>query len=95
MRLEEVYKIFDSISPNENGCHEWPRGKVGGGYGAVEVEKRVLSAHRLAFERKLGRLVQPGLRVPHTCSCKSCVNPDHLFEGTSAIWMNNEKNIER
>jgi hypothetical protein len=80
MRLEEVYKILDSIEPNEDGCCIWPGGKDGKDYGVVKIMGFRQKAHRLALERKLGRFIQIGFFALHTCDCNSCVSPDHLIE---------------
>ena len=81
MRLEDVYRILDSIVPDERGCHIWPRGK-GGGYGQMRVAGWMQKVSRLALERKLGRPIKFGFYACHSCGCKLCVNVDHLFEDT-------------
>jgi hypothetical protein len=79
--LEDIYRIFDSIVPDEYGCHQWPTAVVGY-YRTATISGRGFKVHRLALERKLGRPIRPGYEALHTCDCKSCVNEDHLYEGT-------------
>jgi hypothetical protein len=82
--LESIYEVFDSIQPDERGCLHWPRPKTLGNYTVVKIDGRLQRVHRLALQRKLGRAIHPGLCALHTCDCKSCVNPEHLREGTQS-----------
>jgi hypothetical protein len=78
---DDIYLIFDSIMPDEYGCHQYPRAHLG--YHKQELINGVLQyVHRLALERKLGCPIRPGYLACHHCDCASCVNPDHLYEGT-------------
>jgi hypothetical protein len=87
MTLVKFYSVLDSIKPDEYGCHLWPgiRWKHPNDDRCwfVSIGKiKWLRVHRLALERKLGRPINPGLRALHHCDRNSCVNPEHLYEGT-------------
>ena len=82
MTVEQFYQICDAIVPDEYGCLTWPNSRGSQGYGFVYIDGRQKKVHRLALERKLGRPIQPGLLACHHCDCTSCVNSEHLYEGT-------------
>ena len=78
-----VLKRFNAgytIEPN--GCWLWQRHKARRGYGRLWDGEDV-AAHRIAFKLFVGP-IPDGMLICHRCDTPGCVNPEHLFVGTTA-----------
>ena len=88
--LEKIEGLEARFWPKVNkagsgGCWLWTAGRSSRsrGYGDCWFARRMLRAHRVAFELVTGP-IPDGLELDHLCRVRLCVNPDHLEAVTHA-----------
>lgn len=64
------------------GCWLWKLRPATSGHGRIKVNGKMVYAHRVSYLLFTGE-IPVGMVVCHRCDTPLCVNPQHLFLGTS------------
>lgn len=76
---QKIFLKNISREGHPNGCWIY---KVGKRYGKIQVGSKTVSAHRFSYEFHFGPIPDKAY-VCHKCDVTQCVNPEHLWLGTS------------
>lgn len=78
----EPREFINKVVATENGegCVIWPYATTSGGYGAVKIDDKMVSAHRLVCQQVHGEPPSAEHHAAHGCrnGRKGCINPNHL-----------------
>ncbi len=84
-----LMRFWDKVTVTDY-CWHWTAGKHNAkrhppGYGRFQTGRRVMQAHRVAYELTHALEIPADLVIDHRCRNTLCVNPDHMEVVTQVV----------
>lgn len=74
-------RIMGNVEIDSNGCWIWQGNFTRDGYPVFTIGRKQHRVHRVAYEL-FKKPIRGNNFVCHKCDTPSCVNPQHLFQGS-------------
>lgn len=82
MCKDALSRLMRRVNKTET-CWLWTGPVNSSGYGGIGFQGKTQGVHRVAYQLLVGPVPQ-GHHVLHRCDTPRCVNPEHLWTGTSS-----------